>query len=28
LDEGVPNQLVKAAGWVRWIDEDDADLRI
>jgi serine/threonine-protein kinase SRPK3 len=28
LDEGVPNQLVKAAGWVSWIDEDDEDLRI
>jgi serine/threonine-protein kinase SRPK3 len=28
LDEGVPNQLVKVAGWVSWIDEDDEDLRI
>jgi serine/threonine-protein kinase SRPK3 len=28
LDEGVPNQLVKAASWVGWIDEDDEDLRI
>jgi hypothetical protein len=28
LDEGVPNQLVKATGWFGWIDEDDEDLRI
>ena len=28
LDEEVPSQLVKAAGWVSWIDEDDEDLRI
>ena len=23
LDEGVPNQLVKATGWFGWLDEDD-----
>jgi serine/threonine-protein kinase SRPK3 len=28
LDNGLPNQLVKAAGWDEWIDEDDEDLRI
>ena len=28
LDNGIPNQLVKAAGWDEWIDEDDEDLRI
>jgi serine/threonine-protein kinase SRPK3 len=28
LDEGVPNQLVKAAGWFGWVDEYDEDLRI
>ena len=28
LDEGVPNQLVKAAVWDNWAEEDDEDLRI
>jgi serine/threonine-protein kinase SRPK3 len=28
LDEGVPNQLVKTAGWDNWVEEDDEDLRI
>lgn len=28
LDKGLPNQLVKAASWDDWIDEDDEDLRI
>ena len=28
LDEGLPNQLVKAADWIRWTDETVEDLRI
>src|SRR5579871_676748 len=28
LDEGLPNQLVKAADWIRWTDEIVEDLRI
>jgi len=28
LEPGVPKQLVKKAGWVNWIDEDDEDIRL
>lgn len=28
LEVGLPTQLVKAAEWVDWIDEDDEDLRV
>lgn len=28
LTPGVPRQLVKAAGWDNWIDEDDEDIRV
>ncbi|GES59645.1 kinase-like protein [Aspergillus terreus] len=28
LPDGFPNQLVKAAEWVDWIDEDDKDIRL
>ena len=28
LDKALPRQLVKAADWINWIDEDDEDLRI
>jgi len=28
LETGFPKQLVKAAEWVDWIDEDDEDIRL
>lgn len=28
LENGLPTQLVKAAEWVDWIDEDDEDIRL
>lgn len=28
LDKGLPTQLVKAAEWVDWIDEDEEDIRL
>lgn len=28
LKNGLPSQLVKATEWLRWIDEDEEDLRI
>lgn len=28
LEKGLSKQLVKAAGWDEWVDEDDEDLRI
>ncbi len=28
LSKNLPSQLVKAVGWLDWIDEDDEDLRI
>lgn len=28
LENGLPKQLVKAAEWVEWIDEDDEDFRL
>ncbi|KAJ6108902.1 hypothetical protein N7512_008739 [Penicillium capsulatum] len=28
LENGLPNQLVKAAEWFEWIDEDDEDMRL
>lgn len=28
LENGLPKQLVKAAEWVEWIEEDDEDLRL
>lgn len=28
LETGLPKQLVKAAEWVEWIDEDDEDIRL
>ena len=28
LENGLPRQLVKAAEWVDWIDEDDEDIRL
>ena len=28
LENGLPKQLVKAAEWVQWIDEDDEDIRL
>ncbi|KAK9236605.1 kinase-like domain-containing protein [Lipomyces kononenkoae] len=28
LENGLPKQLVKAAEWVEWIDEDDEDIRL
>ncbi|KAL4911993.1 kinase-like domain-containing protein [Aspergillus aurantiobrunneus] len=28
LEDGLPNQLVKAADWVEWIDEDDEEIRL
>jgi serine/threonine-protein kinase SRPK3 len=28
LDNGLPTQLVKAAEWVDWIDEDEEDIRL
>lgn len=28
LGKGVPGQLVKAAGWDNWVDEDDEDIRV
>jgi serine/threonine-protein kinase SRPK3 len=28
LDKGVPRQLVRAAGWNTWAEEDEEDLRI
>ncbi|OJJ30824.1 hypothetical protein ASPWEDRAFT_54195 [Aspergillus wentii DTO 134E9] len=28
LEKGLPTQLVKAAKWVDWIDEDDEDIRL
>ncbi|KAJ5520961.1 kinase-like protein [Penicillium fimorum] len=28
LDNGLPTQLVKAAGWVEWTDEDEEDIRL
>jgi serine/threonine-protein kinase SRPK3 len=28
LDEGMPTQLVKTAGWDKWVEEDDEDIRI
>lgn len=27
LEKGLHNQLLKAAGWDKWIDEDDEDHR-
>lgn len=28
LENGLPGQLVKAAEWIDWIDEDDEDIRL
>lgn len=28
LEGGLPKQLVKAAEWIEWIDEDDEDIRL
>lgn len=28
LEDGLPKQLVKAAEWAEWIDEDDEDIRL
>ena len=28
LEDSLPRQLVKTAGWDNWIDEDEEDLRI
>ncbi|KAJ5124952.1 uncharacterized protein N7515_008777 [Penicillium bovifimosum] len=28
LEHGLPSQLIKAAEWVNWIDEDDEDIRL
>jgi serine/threonine-protein kinase SRPK3 len=28
VDKGLPNQLVRAASWDSWFDEDDEDIRI
>ncbi|KAJ6027408.1 uncharacterized protein N7446_003998 [Penicillium canescens] len=28
LENGLPNQLIGAAEWVEWIDEDDEDIRL
>ncbi|OBT93442.2 hypothetical protein VE01_08681 [Pseudogymnoascus verrucosus] len=28
LQQGLPNQLVKAADWTEWIDEDEEDIRL
>ena len=28
LENGLPTQLVKAAEWVDWIDEDDEEIRL
>ncbi|KFZ07582.1 hypothetical protein V501_06315 [Pseudogymnoascus sp. VKM F-4519 (FW-2642)] len=28
LRQGLPNQLVKAADWMEWIDEDEEDIRL
>ena len=28
LDEGMPTQLAKTAGWDEWVEEDDEDIRI
>jgi serine/threonine-protein kinase SRPK3 len=28
LDEGMPTQLAKTAGWDKWVEEDDEDIRI
>lgn len=28
MENGLPTQLVKAAEWIDWIDEDDEDIRL
>jgi hypothetical protein len=28
LEDGLPAQLIKAADWTEWIDEDEEDIRL